>query len=433
MSTVNIFQVALELWGGLFCLIAAFIMAIDTNNTLPAENELVHMLFSNCGLLVSDSMAYVFRGRIYSFAVGMTIISNFAVYVLQFMLLSFAVKYLTAILAESDVTLSPRLQRLIDFFSRFGITLVCVNVFIPFIYTFDATNHYYRLPGIALTMGLALVCLLIIAFMCILYGAPLGSRAYGLICLVIFPLLGTVAQSFLYGLSLMNIGITAALVIIYVQHQKKRALRFREQTLLMAQQKEELTSQRIELMTSQIQPHFIFNSLATISCLCSIDPELAEEATNRFAQYLRVNLDTLGSSKWVSFKQEMDHTRTYLWLEKLRFDDALNIVYHVDDDIDFILPPLTVQPIVENAVKHGICKKRGGGTITISVQQEEGGHRIVVEDDGVGFDASVPPSDGRTHVGLTNTRERLHRICNGEITINSKVGEGTRVEIFIPQ
>lgn len=348
------------------------------------------------------------------------------------MLCIYAVRYVTAYLKEINLAPHPLYQKLVERFCYFGIFLVCINMAFPFLYAFDANNRYYRLPGISITFGIAFFCLTLIAVMCMRYRQSLGQSAKALFAYAVLPTVSVLAQGFLYGLSLVNLGITAPLVMLYVVHQKERVRQFREQTLLMAQQKEELTSQRIELMTSQIQPHFIFNSLATISCLCTIDPNLAEEATNRFAQYLRMNLDTLGKSTRVPFRQEMEHTKTYLWLEKLRFEDSLNIEYDVDDSIDFILPPLTLQPIVENAVKHGICKKRGGGTVRISVQAEPTGHRIIVEDDGVGFDPNVPPKDGRSHVGMVNTRERLRHICDGEMTIESQVGVGTKVEIFIP-
>lgn len=432
MSTVNIFQIALELWGALFCLIVAFIVAIGKDSEKAAEKQISYMLFGNAALLFADAMAYIFRGKVFSFAIGMTIIANYTVYVLQFLIAMCAVRYIEIMLEEQGCTPNPVYAGGVRLCGRAGIALVSINLLFPFVYNFDEQNRYYRLNGIAVTLSLAFVCLVLCTAMAVHYQRLLSrTMVAALVSYLVFPLAGTLAQTFLYGLSFINLGITISLCMLFIAHEKQQVDDFKAQTLQMARQETELTRQRIALMTSQMQPHFIFNSLATISCLCQVDPALAEQATDRFARYLRVNLDTLGNSRLVSFQQEMEHTKTYLWLEKLRFEEFLNIEYDLES-VDFLMPPLTLQPIVENAVKHGICKKQEGGTVKITVRKMADGFSIVVEDDGVGFDPSVQPNDGRTHVGLTNTRERLERICMGTLTVESAVGVGTKVTVYIP-
>ena len=129
----------------------------------------------------------------------------------------------------------------------------------------------------------------------------------------------------------------------------------------------------------------------------------------------------------------MKNVRSYLALEKLRFVDELSVVYDLRATA-FMLPMLTIQPMVENAVKHGICKKRGGGTLRIATQELENAFEISVTDDGVGFDTDAPHADdGREHIGILATRQRLHEFCGGTLTIDSRPGEGTQAVIRIPK
>ena len=138
-----------------------------------------------------------------------------------------------------------------------------------------------------------------------------------------------------------------------------------KETLRYQQMQRELTESRVAIMVSQIQPHFLYNSLSSIAMMCTIDPETAQEATVTFADYLRGNMDSLKQKTPVPFSKELEHLKKYLYIEKLRFGKKLNIVYDIRTE-DFVLPQLSIQPLAENAVKHGISKKRGGGTLTIS-------------------------------------------------------------------
>ena len=192
----------------------------------------------------------------------------------------------------------------------------------------------------------------------------------------------------------------------------------------------ELQNNRISIMLSQIQPHFLYNSINAIRELCRINPEQAREALGDFAVYLRGNMDCLASHMPIHFSKELSHVETYLKLEKLRFGDDLNIVYDIQE-MDFFLPSLTVQPLVENAVKHGICENENGGTLTLRSRKEGGNIIIEVIDDGVGFDTENPAwqEDGHSHIGINNIRKRLQQMCGGSLTIKSSPGKGTAAVI----
>ena len=195
----------------------------------------------------------------------------------------------------------------------------------------------------------------------------------------------------------------------------------------------ELYEAKVQIMVSQIRPHFMYNALSSIAVLCDIDPKTAKEATITFAKYLRGNMDSLKQTAPVPFEKELDHLKKYLYIEKLRFDDLLNIEYDIRAT-DFELPLLSIQPIVENAVKHGVGMKKYGGTVKISSFETEDSFEVVISDDGVGFDMNAPKKeDDRSHVGMDNTRKRLKEMCGAELVITSKVGEGTAARVIIPK
>ena len=194
----------------------------------------------------------------------------------------------------------------------------------------------------------------------------------------------------------------------------------------------ELLQMRISIMVSQIQPHFLYNSLTSIAQLCEKNPTQAKKATIEFADYMRHNMNSLKDEKPVSFASELNHLKTYLSLEKMRFGDDLNVVFDIRTT-DFNIPSLAVQPLVENAVKHGVGMKEDGGTVTIATKEAEDHYEIIVSDDGVGFDVTVPKNDGRAHVGMENVRNRLETMCNATVETESTPGKGTVVKILIPK
>jgi len=190
---------------------------------------------------------------------------------------------------------------------------------------------------------------------------------------------------------------------------------------------------KVSVMVSQIQPHFMYNALTSIAMMCQIDPDTAQEATVTFAKYLRGNMDSLKQTKPIPFEQELEHLKKYLYIEKLRFGKKLNIEYDIQV-ADFVLPQLSIQPLVENAVKHGVGMKKKGGTVTIATRETETAYEVIISDDGVGFDTTAEKKDdGRSHVGMENTIRRVKDMCGGEIRIESKVGEGTTATVILPK
>ncbi len=198
-----------------------------------------------------------------------------------------------------------------------------------------------------------------------------------------------------------------------------------------AEQDKQLMDMNIALMQSQIQPHFLYNSLSSIRRLVKEDPRVAERAIENFTLYLRRNLDTMNRVEPISFETELNHVKEYLYLEKLRFEDRLNVEYDIQYT-GFVLPVLTLQPIVENAVKHGIMRKEEGGRVKITTKREEGFVHIIIEDDGVGFSPNEALHDERVHVGFANVKQRIEMQCKGTVEVVSTVGVGSVVTIKLP-
>lgn len=188
-------------------------------------------------------------------------------------------------------------------------------------------------------------------------------------------------------------------------------------------------SQSMTLM-SQIRSHFVFNILNAISGMCKYDPEKADETVVRFARYLRNNISIMEDDANIPFATELRRLEDYVILEQIRFGDKLEFYTEIETE-DFSLPPLILQPVIENAIKHGISKKQSGGTIILRTQEVDDQIVITVEDDGVGFEESELAKKGS--VGLNNIRFRLKHRANGTLTIQSVVGEGTVVTITIPK
>ena len=192
----------------------------------------------------------------------------------------------------------------------------------------------------------------------------------------------------------------------------------------------ELKENRISIMLSQIQPHFIYNTLGTIERMCLKDPEKAFHLVRNFSLYLRGNFSELDSVKPIRFAEELKHVEYYVNIEKVRFPD-MNIVYDVEATA-FVLPALSVQPLVENAIKHGLMRLETGGTVVIRSYETPTHFCVAVKDDGVGFDTSLP-MDEKKHVGLRNIRGRLKAMVDGELILESKPGVGTEAIIMIPK
>ena len=224
-----------------------------------------------------------------------------------------------------------------------------------------------------------------------------------------------------YSLTFLTAAIVLATVFYYVWMH-----------LMFAREHEDalMAEQRIKIMISQIQPHFLYNTLATIQALCMIDPQQASEITEKFGTYLRQNIDSLSQETMIPIEKELEHTKIYTDIEKLRFP-TIDINFDIQDS-DFMIPSLSIQPLVENAIKHGV-RIRKHGEVNIETRSDDDFHIIKVSDNGKGFDVEQVLQMDQSHIGLRNVKERIEKMCNGNFIIESVPDEGTSITIYIPR
>lgn len=268
-------------------------------------------------------------------------------------------------------------------------------------------------------MGMAL---LVLAFEADAVATAIGLWEGGAISKYVFVVLFIAALFVVLRLIPGNINAAAKAKELELQRSRLEA----EKNMVEA----ELKESRISIMLSQIQPHFIYNTLGTIERMCLKDPQKAFDLVRNFSLYLRGNFSELDSVTPIRFADEIKHVEYYVNIEKVRFPD-MSIEYDVEAT-EFVLPALSVQPLVENAIKHGLMRLETGGMVKIHSYETPTHFCVEVTDDGVGFDTDAPV-DEKKHVGLRNIRGRLKAMVNGALVMESKPGVGTKAIIMIPK
>jgi two-component system LytT family sensor kinase len=209
-------------------------------------------------------------------------------------------------------------------------------------------------------------------------------------------------------------------------------VRLRQREAESSQLEAKLAHAQLEILRSQMEPHFLFNALNSIATLTRIDPASAERMTLKLAAFLRVSLDCAGSQE-IPLKQELDSLQNYLDIQQTRFRDRLTV--HLDVDPNLLsapVPSLILQPLVENAIRHGIAKSAAPGHVNITAARDNGSIKIEIADNGVGVTHS--PTEEREGFGLRNTRARLQQLYGDHhhFHLQNAPGGGCRVSLVIP-
>ncbi len=324
--------------------------------------------------------------------------------------------YLKENLYESSVAASF-IIKLFSVLCGLSLAYTIGNAFFGYVFSVNENGHWHHTEDVS--MGILYLLYPMLAFLAIILMAIFARSSTRVnravfVAYTAFPVAGMCLDYVIHGISLTYVGLTLSALVMY--------------TSIYLKKKKLIEWQRSALMLSQINPHFIYNTLSTIAAMCDVSPSQAKHLTIDFSRYLRHNLSSVTNESNIPFEEELNHVECYLKIEKARFRERLNVIYSINCK-DFEIPPLSVQPIVENAVKHGITKQSAGGTIKISTFEEEGHYVIEIIDDGVGFDVE----NTEMHVGIQNVRSRIMSMCKGELTIKSTKGVGTRVTIEIPR
>lgn len=250
----------------------------------------------------------------------------------------------------------------------------------------------------------------------------LSKKRYLSFLAFIIPLMvALIIQSFYYSFLIANMGITISALSMFV-------FVVLDQVEQYTNLQRETARQRSKILVLRMRPHFIHNAMTSIYYLCDQDPKKAQQVTLDFNTYLRKNLTAIAKEDTIPFTEELEHTRAYLAVEQAQFEDKLVVDYDTPHT-RFHVPPLTLQPLAENAVKHGMSSHTVPLRVSIRTRKTESGSEIVVEDNGPGFDPSLANEPQTT---LSNIRQRLELMCNGSLGITPREGGGTVAKVTIP-
>ncbi len=425
MQITQYINLSLQIWGGILTGIIIFCLYLSKNTSKITKKTYILLLLANAGNMLFDALALYFRGGTLPIDYVGVRMANYLAFSCGALVPTIFLRYLMhGFRDEKGVCKIP--LKISQIGCAIMLALYLINIFVPFFYEIDAQNISHRLPLYPLTFMPVLLNIGLAVYLLKRYKNQIDrTNRIMYIIYLLLPIPIFIVQMFVYGLNLANFVGMTFMVIIFLFIEAEQAKK-------MVNQENEVLTSRIDIALSQIQPHFLYNSLTSIYRLCDVKPEAAQEAISNFSKYLRGNLDSIKSSKMISFSEELEHIKAYLALEKMRYDDYLEIVY--DTKVTgFLIPPLTVQPIVENAVNHGLGDLPEGGCITISTEETIDAYIIKISDTGVGFDEGIIPKDNRSHIGISNVRSRLDIMCQGTLKLDSRKNAGTTAIIRIPK
>ena len=300
--------------------------------------------------------------------------------------------------------------------------ILIASQFTDAFYVVTPDNQYFRGPLFALLVFPLVVIMFLNVVGTIRRRSKLSRRYYVALLLYMIPM---TAAIFIHSFVEVEMFVVFCMALFALLMY---GLIILDNVSQYMRQQREIANQRAGIMVLQMRPHFICNTMMSIYYLCDQNPQKAKQVTLDFTTYLRKNFTAIASEDTVPFAEELEHTRAYLAVEQAQFEDSLFVSFDTPHTL-FRVPPLTLQPLVENAVKHGMRASSEPIHISVVTRQTEAGSEIVVEDDGPGF---APADDSEPHIGLNNIRQRLALMCDGRLTIAPREGGGTSVKVTIP-
>lgn len=437
MSTVNYIQVTLELWSAVICIFMLLIVFLGKKTTGKYSRWLMILLFANALMLAADSFAYIYRGDVSNLGFFMTRWSNFLVFSTEDIMFIAGIFYLYYLVRENGYKPRSVFLYLAMMCAAISLLLLVMTQFNGFFYSFDSGNHYVRSQGITLNFILVFGGILLESSMFFCYRKQIGKwYFYSLITYYALLLGAILLQYYIYGFSFISLATTLLTWMLFISHEKDHVDKIEKQAEMLIEQEKKLSEGKNKMLLSSIQPHFLFNSLTAIKILIMEDPHRAEQATDDLAVFLRGSIDMLNQSDGMStLRKEVKVITSYMDMNQIRFGERIQMDILMEDDTpDYQIPSFTIQPLLENAIRHGIRKNKDGcGTIRIHFLEKDDSHEIIVEDDGIGFDTKEIDLFGENHVGIKIVRERLQMLCHGSLSISSEIGKGTICTIVIPK
>ncbi|MBQ7196778.1 MAG: histidine kinase [Synergistaceae bacterium] len=373
-------------------------------------------------ILVLLSLAGFIDTLTYSYSVP--IWAQYCIIIFESLLLSLPLIMITAYLIHccGENVFSNRLFHAVLGLWAVFVLLITIDPFIRSFYYFTSDGEYFRGPWYPVAVFPMTVAMLLTFTGMIRWRKRLSHKAFLSFLFALLPITGVLlVQMFIEIYPLMDISIVLAALSMY-------SLILSDQIEQDLNRQREIANQRASIMVLQMRPHFIYNTMTSIYCLCEQNPKLARQVIMDFTTYLRKNFTAIASATPIPFTSELEHTRAYLAVEQAQYEDSLFVDYDIPHKL-FRVPPLTLQPIVENAIKHGRDPYAGPFRISIRTRKTDSASEIIVADNGKGFD---PAEDSEPHTALKNIQQRLEIMCGGSLTITPNDGGGTVVTVIIP-
>ncbi len=412
-GVLNLFcaAVMLLLWGGL--------LQQQLHKPLKEVKYFRYMLFAAFIMMLLESIAWLMLLPYNGWFRFVATLSS----VVFFVFLPFYTRYVYTLLHLRSGQ-QYRLVQMNDLLCAAAAVLLIVNFIHPFIFD-HRTLQFVHPAGAAAIILLGGTVLAVNCAWLILYRERIGWYQVALLVpMSVLPLLSFLLRVWFKDLETFYVLTAFVLIVNYVRLSANLFINYRKQ-------QEKLRNLQIRSTTERMKPHYIYNVLTSIYYLCDTDPKLAQQAVGTFSDYLRSVLNNLDAGELIPFSEEVQTIKSYLRLEEMRFGDRVRVYYDIHTD-SFLLPPFTVQPLVENAVKHGVETSDRVGEIVIESFETAEHYCVVVRDNGNGFDVEHFQQT-KSNFGLRYIQKLLEMTVDGKLSLESEVGVGTIVTVRIPK
>ena len=307
-------------------------------------------------------------------------------------------------------------------FALTHLALLLIAQFTDIFYYLTPTNEYERGYLFPLLVSPLVVVLLFDLIGVFIIRKKISKRYFISFLIYLPPMIITTILHMFFSFEIfvvLAMGLWSVTVLVLV---------LQENLVQYTKHQKEIANQKASILVLQMRPHFIYNTMTSIYYLCDQDSNKAKQVTLDFTTYLRKNFAAIASEETIPFADEIEHTRAYLAVEQAQFEDSLFVDFDTPHTA-FKIPPLTLQPIVENAVKHGMVSSNKPIHIVVKTRKTDTANEIIVEDDGPGF---KPIDDNEPHIALNNIHQRLEMMCKGTLQISARSEGGTCVKVLIP-
>lgn len=435
-------QILIECWNEVFLLLLILVMQLgkrrDRANELvsrvkiPLTNELIifygAIFFYNFFNIITVSYGGSDdAGAYYIMRVGV-----FCYYLIGAFMTVFFLDVIKKYIARDNG--DRGLERVIIGFQLLEVPNVLMLLATPFtgaLYHIDSANVYHRAWGYYAWQGITILTFLFIGGTALVYRKKTDSFIKQIILTAfVFPTAGFLLSLSASGFNFNNIMVSVSELLMFMLYEKNKTdvtLKYGHE---LEKAKTELAEARLNLMQAQIKPHFINNALLAVQEVCYTDPERAAELLDHFARYLRNNINATSSSLPIELRDEVQAVKEYLAIEYA--DTSKKFQFEFDIRCDgFKVPALSIEPLAENAVKHGIDRYSEESRVILSSFETEDAYHAQIRDNGEGFDLNSETL-GKGGIGLKNTEERLKKLCGGSLEIRREDG-WTVAELMIPK